>query len=71
MGFQSSLEAVAKAFIAFIIACAAIGRPDRKVREKGPDGNETEDWIYGNPPAKTIFVSFEGDKVTQVHQYPQ
>ncbi len=50
---------------------AAIGRPDRKVREKGPDGNEIEDWIYGKPPAKTIFVSFEGDKVTQVQQYPQ
>jgi hypothetical protein len=50
---------------------AAMGRPDRKVREKGPDGNEIEDWIYGAPPAKTIFVSFEGDKVTQVHQYPQ
>jgi hypothetical protein len=50
---------------------AAIGRPDRKVREKDPDGNETEDWIYGKPPAKTIFVKFEGDKVTQVEQYPQ
>ena len=50
---------------------AALGRPDRKVREKGPDGNEIEDWIYGKPPAKTIFVSFEGDKVTQVHQYPK
>jgi hypothetical protein len=50
---------------------AAMGRPDRKVREKGSDGNEIEDWIYGKPPAKTIFVSFEGDKVTQVHQYPQ
>jgi len=50
---------------------AALGRPDRKVREKDPDGNEIEDWIYGKPPAKTIFVSFEGDKVTQVHQYPQ
>jgi hypothetical protein len=50
---------------------AAIGRPDRKVREKGPDGTEIEDWIYGKPPAITIFVSFEGDKVTQVHQYPQ
>ena len=50
---------------------AAMGRPDRKVREKGPDGNEIEDWIYGKPPAKTIFVSFEGDKVTQVHEYPQ
>ena len=50
---------------------AAMGRPDRKVREKGADGGEIEDWIYGTPPAKTIFVSFEGDKVTQVHQYPQ
>jgi hypothetical protein len=50
---------------------AAIGRPDRKVREKGPNGNEIEDWIYGKPPAITIFVSFEGDKVTQVQQFPQ
>jgi len=50
---------------------AAMGRPDRKVREKGTDGTEIEDWIYGKPPEKTIFVSFEGDKVTQVHQYPQ
>jgi len=33
---------------------AAIGRPDRKVREKEPDGTETEDWIYGKPPAKTL-----------------
>lgn len=49
---------------------AAVGRPDRKVREKGPDGNETEDWIYGKPPAKTVFVKFEGDKVTQVEQFP-
>ena len=50
---------------------AAMGRPDRKVREKGPDGSEIEDWIYGTPPAKTIFVSFEGDKVTQVQQFPK
>jgi hypothetical protein len=50
---------------------AAIGRPDRKVREKVPDGTETEDWIYGKPPAKTIFVKFEGDKVIQVQQFPQ
>lgn len=49
---------------------AAMGRPDRKVREKEPDGNEIEDWIYGKPPAKTIFVKFEGDKVTQVEQFP-
>lgn len=50
---------------------AALGRPDRKVREKEPDGTETEDWIYGKPPAKTVFVKFEGDKVTQVEQFPR
>lgn len=50
---------------------AAIGRPDKKVREKGPDGNELEDWIYGKPPEKTVFVVFEGDKVTQVKQFPE
>lgn len=50
---------------------AALGKPDRKVREKGPDGAEVEDWIYGTPPQKTIFVSFEGDKVTKVDQYPK
>lgn len=50
---------------------AAVGRPDRKVREKTPDGTETEDWIYGKPPAKTIFVKFDGDKVIQVQQFPR
>jgi hypothetical protein len=50
---------------------AAMGRPDRKIREKGPDGNEVEDWVYGQPPEKTIFVSFEGDKVTKIHKFPQ
>jgi len=50
---------------------AAMGRPDRKVRERQEDGTETEDWIYGHPPARTIFVRFTGDKVTQVDQYPK
>ena len=50
---------------------AALGRPDRKVREKTPDGSETEDWIYGKPPAKTVFVKFDGDKVIKVEQFPQ
>jgi hypothetical protein len=50
---------------------AALGRPDRKVREKTADGDETEDWIYGKPPAKTVFVKFDGDKVIQVQQFPQ
>lgn len=50
---------------------AAMGRPDRKVREKDADGNEIEEWIYGTPPAKTIFVTFDGDKVSRVQQYPK
>ena len=58
-------------FDAYALPGAALGRPDRKVREKGSDVSETEDWIYGQPPAKTIFVKFEGDKVTQVEQFPQ
>jgi hypothetical protein len=49
---------------------AAMGRPERKVREKDAEGNDTEDWIYGIPPQKTIFVTFEGDKVVKVVEYP-
>jgi len=49
---------------------AAMGRPDRKVRERDADGNDTEDWIYGNPPAKTVFVTFIGEKVVRVRQFP-
>jgi len=51
---------------------AAVGRPERKVREKDPEGGfEIEDWIYGEPPGKTVFVRFAGDKVISVKQYPQ
>jgi hypothetical protein len=49
---------------------AALGRPERKVRERDADGIDTEDWIYGKPPAKTTFVTFQGDKVVRVTQYP-
>jgi len=48
---------------------AAMGRPDRKVRERDADGNETEDWIYGNPPGRTVFVTFIGEKVVRVRQF--
>ena len=41
-----------------------------KVRERDQDGNDLEDWIYGKPPAKTTFVTFQGDKVVRVTQYP-
>jgi hypothetical protein len=49
---------------------AAIGKPDRKVRERDAQGNETEDWIYGHPPDKTTFVHFTGERVTGIKQYP-
>src|SRR5579862_750035 len=49
---------------------AAMGRPDRKVREQEADGAETEDWIYGHPPARTTFVRFTDEKVTQVDSFP-
>jgi hypothetical protein len=49
---------------------AAIGKPDKKIRERNGDGDETEDWIYGQPPAKTVFVTFLGDKVVKIKQFP-
>jgi hypothetical protein len=48
---------------------AAMGRPEHKVRERDPDGTETEDWIYGSPPARTTFVTFTGDKVIRVKEF--
>jgi hypothetical protein len=50
---------------------AAIGKPDHKVRERDSQGNDTEDWIYGEPPSKTVFVCFTGDRVTTIRQYPE
>jgi hypothetical protein len=50
---------------------AAIGRPDHKVRERDSEGNDIEDWIYGQPPSKTVFVRFTGDRVTSIKQFPQ
>jgi hypothetical protein len=43
------------------------GPPDRRVREVR-EGVEQEDWIYGLPP-HVLFVTFDGDTVTNVHQY--
>jgi hypothetical protein len=50
---------------------AAVGKPDHKVRERDADGNDIEDWIYGQPPSKTVFVRFTGDHVTSVKQFPK
>jgi hypothetical protein len=50
---------------------AAMGKPDHKVRERDSEGNDIEDWIYGQPPSKTVFVRFTGDHVTKIEQFPQ
>ena len=50
---------------------AAIGKPDHKVRERDSDGNDIEDWIYGQPPSRTVFIRFTADRVTGIKQFPQ
>jgi hypothetical protein len=46
---------------------AALGRPDRKVRETR-NGVEEEDWLYGQPPLVT-FVTFVGNQVVRVQEF--
>lgn len=45
----------------------AMGKPRHK--ERGlKDGDETEDWVYGFPPGKITFVTFNGSKVAKVNE---
>jgi hypothetical protein len=45
----------------------ALGRPERKLRET-KEGVDLEDWIFGRPPGKMVFVTFEGNKVVKVKE---
>lgn len=45
----------------------AMGRPLRKMRET-KEGMDLEDWIYGQPPGKITFVTFQGAKVSNVKE---
>jgi hypothetical protein len=45
----------------------AMGHPDHKSREV-KDGVELEDWIFGQPPGKITFVTFNGSKVIKVKE---
>jgi len=45
----------------------ALGQPVNKVRTT-VDGTEYEDWIYGRPPGRIVFVTFEGDEVVRVKE---
>jgi hypothetical protein len=44
----------------------ALGKPRNKSRETNGEGDEIEDWIYGDPPGKMIFVRFDEGKVIKV-----
>jgi hypothetical protein len=45
----------------------AMGHPDHKYRES-KEGVESEDWIFGTPPGKIVFVTFNGNKVVKVKE---
>jgi len=45
----------------------AMGKPERKIRET-TDGVEYEDWVYGTPPGRVVFVTFRGGKVVKVRE---
>jgi hypothetical protein len=45
----------------------AMGYPTHKSREV-KDGLELEDWVFGTPPGKMTFVTFNGDKVMKVKE---
>jgi hypothetical protein len=46
----------------------AMGKPHNKSRETKPDGDEVEDWVFGDPPGKMIFVRFSEGKVVEVKE---
>jgi len=45
----------------------AMGHPAHKSRET-KDGMEIEDWVFGTPPGKITFVTFNGSKVIKVKE---
>ena len=45
----------------------SMGRPHNKSRETNKDGDEVEDWVFGDPPGKMTFVRFNEGKVISVH----
>lgn len=46
----------------------ALGKPRNKSRETNADGDEIEDWVYGEPPGRMTFVRFDEGKVVRVQQ---
>jgi hypothetical protein len=46
----------------------ALGRPDKKVREK-KDGVDVEDWIYFQRGLRAKFITFEDNVVVRIAEY--
>ena len=46
----------------------ALGKPRSKSRETNGEGDEMEDWIYGDPPGKMTFVRFSEGKVVKINE---
>jgi hypothetical protein len=46
----------------------ALGKPRSKSREVSREGDEIEDWIYGDPPGKMTFVRFNEGKVVRIEE---
>jgi hypothetical protein len=46
----------------------ALGKPRNKSRQTNQDGDEIEDWIYGEPPGKMTFVRFDEGKVVKIDE---
>lgn len=44
----------------------AKGRAPRKIRDKDDQGQDYEEWIYGNPPEEVDFVRFKGNEVARL-----
>lgn len=46
----------------------ALGKPQNKSRETTADGDNVEEWVYGQPPGKVTFVKFDEGKVVEVEE---
>jgi hypothetical protein len=46
----------------------ALGKPHNKSRETNKEGDELEDWMYGEPPGKVTFVTFNEGKVVKIQE---
>jgi hypothetical protein len=46
----------------------ALGKPRSKSREVSREGDDIEDWIYGDPPGKMTFVRFNEGKVVRIEE---